>query len=133
MRKAPERGRRAWSLSHVPWSLIDESVRIHRLLFGSDLLLSHEMVEPCLFSPAEPVDSYGLRVVARTEGTKQSTEHPSQPVEELAVGRGEGVPVEMRQENPLHVIVKDRPGAALQVLAAIEVQGDGEVRIAVIY
>ena len=22
MRKAPERGRRAWSLSHVPWSLI---------------------------------------------------------------------------------------------------------------
>ena len=63
MRKAPGRGRRAWSLSHVPWSLIDESVRIHRLLFGSDLLLSHEMVEPCLFSPAEPVDCYGFIMI----------------------------------------------------------------------
>ena len=39
----------------------NESVRIHRLLIGSSLLLSHEMVEPCLFSPAEPVDSYGLK------------------------------------------------------------------------
>ena len=60
MRKAPGRGRRAWSLSHVPWSLIDESVPIHRLLFGSSLLLSLEMVEPCLFSPAEPVVCFGF-------------------------------------------------------------------------
>ena len=38
----------------------DESVTIHRLLSGSPLHLSHEMVEPCQFSPAEPVDCYGF-------------------------------------------------------------------------
>ena len=38
----------------------NESVTIHRLLFGSSLLLSHEMVEPCQFSPAEPVDCFGF-------------------------------------------------------------------------
>jgi len=38
----------------------DESVTIHRTLFDSSFPLSHEMVEPCLFSPAEPVDCYGF-------------------------------------------------------------------------
>ena len=41
-------------------SSIDESVAIHRLLFGSPLLLSHEMVETCQFTQAEPVDCYGF-------------------------------------------------------------------------
>ena len=43
----------------------DESAKIHRLLFGPFMPLSHEMVEPYLFSPAEPVNSYGLRLDTR--------------------------------------------------------------------
>ena len=37
-----------------------ESVTIHRLLSGSSFPLSLVMVEPCKFSPAEPVDCYGF-------------------------------------------------------------------------
>ena len=38
----------------------DESVIIHRLLLSLSLPLLHEMVEPCLFSPAGPVYCYGF-------------------------------------------------------------------------